>query len=369
MRHPFWLINSALILIAGAVLAFVFLSRQKLPLREDIEPDPYIKPTVTATSRVNISKIYEEDLFGTYQRELPQIQTSQNIVLPEPPQPQQPKVPEEPKPQFLDPLAITLKGVIVVLDDDQRNRAIIADNKTNQEAAYKIGDKIEDAQLIRIFNNKVLFLRSNGQQEVIYLRERDAKHDPLYATIDNWISVVAPIGPNKFRITINEFVQRVASLGQFIDMLDLTTVYRQGESVGCRIGQLAPDSLGIALGFTKGDIISSVNNKPVATTSDRFIVYQEITSLKTNDSISVMLLRNNQPITLTFTLQETTSPAGVKTNESAPAHREISKEQIQALQKKESFAPTLQEIKNKEKQLMLEKGKRPTQNVLSHLTE
>lgn len=368
MRHPFWLINSALILIAGAILAFVFLSRQKPPIREDIEPDPYVKPIVTATSRVNISKIYEDDLFGTYQREIPQIQPLQDIVLPEPPQPQQPRTPEEPKPQFLDPLSITLKGVIVVLDDDQRNRAIISDNKTNQETAYKIGDKIEDAQLIRIFNNKVLFLRSNGQQEVIYLRERDAKHDPLYATIDNWISVVAPIGTNKFRVIINEFVQRVPSLGQFIDMLDLTTVYRQGESIGCRIGQLSSDSLGTALGFAKGDIISSVNNKSVATTSDRFSVYQEITSLKTNDTVSVILLRNNQPITLTFTLQEAASPAA-KVAESTAKNSEMNKEQIQALAKKESFAPTLQEIKNKEKQLMFQKGKRPTQNVLSTITE
>ena len=89
---------------------------------------------------MNISKIYEDDLFGTYQKELPTIEEEPNITVPEPP-PSQIKVPEEPKPQFLDPLAITLKELLSLFDDDQRNRAIIADNKTNQEATYKVGDK------------------------------------------------------------------------------------------------------------------------------------------------------------------------------------------------------------------------------------
>ena len=43
----------------------------------------------------------------------------------------------------------------------------------------KTGDVIEDAQLMRIFSNKVVLVRSNGQQEVLYLREKDAKTDPI----------------------------------------------------------------------------------------------------------------------------------------------------------------------------------------------
>ena len=40
----------------------------------------------------------------------------------------------------------------------------------------------EDAQLIKIFNNKAIFLRANGQQEVLYLRPKDAQLDPTYTT-------------------------------------------------------------------------------------------------------------------------------------------------------------------------------------------
>jgi len=95
-----------------------------------------------------------------------------------------------PKPKFLDPLDITLKGIIVLVHNDSKNRAIIADNKTNKELTYKVGSAIEDAQLIRILSNKVIFLRSNGQQEVLYLREKDAELDPVYTIIDNWDGII-----------------------------------------------------------------------------------------------------------------------------------------------------------------------------------
>ena len=46
--------------------------------------------------------------------------------------------------QFLEPLAITLKG-IMYSSDEQHNRAIIADNKSEAQKLYKVGDALEDA--------------------------------------------------------------------------------------------------------------------------------------------------------------------------------------------------------------------------------
>ena len=77
--------------------------------------------------------------------------------------------------------------------------------------------------------------------------------------MDNWKEVVQSIGTDNYIINIHEFTHRVQTLGQFIDLLDLTTVYKAGKSTGCRVGQLAPQSLGTALGLVKGDIILKVN--------------------------------------------------------------------------------------------------------------
>ena len=50
-----------------------------------------------------------------------------------------------------------------------------------------------------------------------------------------------------------------------------------------------------------------------------------------------------------------------------PSPEQVVQEQRKQLEQKGTFAPTLKEIREREKANMLEKGKRPTQNVLSNL--
>lgn len=370
MRQPFWIVNSSLLLLACITAGFLYFVRPSIPAREDIEPAPYRLPSKTESSKININKIYEYDLFDTYQRELIPTESPEQIgAVPEPPQPMAVKIPEESKPQFIEPLPITLKGIIVVLTDDSKNRAILMDNRTNKEASYKVGDMVEDAQLIRIFSNKVILMRANGQQEVLYLREKDAKLDPTYATINGWEGVITQTNPNNYTINTAEFINRIQNLSQFIDTLEVTTAYRQGESVGCRITNAGSGSLGQALGLTKEDLILKINGIPVAQTQNRLTIYNQITALKTNDIIQVTLLRNNQEMTLQYVLQEVRQAKKQEIGQRKPSPEQITEQQRKQLEQKHSFAPSLQEIKDREKQNMLQKGKRPNQNVLSNSKE
>ena len=276
MKHPFWIVNSTLLLLFIFVLGFVYFSRVSLPRREYIEPEPYFKPTEKMV-QVNIKKIYENDLFGTYSKEFPTPgQPDFSVPFPEPPRDAIVPIPAAPKPQFLDPLPISLKGIIIIRSDHTKNRAILEDNKTKQEATYKVGDSIEDAQLIRIFSNKIIFLRSNGQQEVLYLREQDAKDDPMYAIIEGWEEVIRPLDATRFIVNKDTFAKRVPNLAQFIDMLRLTTAYQKGESVGTRIGQLDKNGLGTYLGLQTGDIITSINGIPTGSSEQRLTIYKSI---------------------------------------------------------------------------------------------
>ena len=235
MRQPFWVINSFLLLLAFFMAGFIYFGRPSVPERVDIQPAPYRSSARMESAKFNISKIYEDDLFDTYQKELiPTESIEQITAIPEAPAPIPIRVPEEPRPQFIEPLPISLKGIIVVLSDDNKNRAIIMDNRTNKESSYKVGDMIEDAQLIRIFSNKIILMRSNGQQEVLYLREKDAKLDPTYASANNWEGIITQTDPIHYTINTQEFIGRIQSLGQFIDTLELTTAYHEGQSAGVK---------------------------------------------------------------------------------------------------------------------------------------
>ncbi len=342
----------------------MYASRVPIPEQESIEP-VYIPPKKDRKLDINIRKIYEDDLFGTYKKELKPIQQDFTTPFPEPPPPQATAMPAISAPEFLDPLDITLKGIVVISRNDTKNRAIIADNKTKREDMYKVGDIIEDAQLIRIFRNKVVFLRSNGQQEVLYLREQDAKFDPAFAIIDGWDNVIQKVSENNYFIDPKEFVFRITNLAQFIDVLGLTGAYQKGKSIGCRVGSLGPESFGAYLGLQAGDIIVTINDIPAINTPNRLKIYNDVIALSLHKTIRVELLRNRQKKVFNYTLQELGADglegyAKKTAAQPPPVIQPLQEEQRAAiLKQKHKFAPTMKEIRARERANMFEKGKAP----------
>ncbi len=359
MRHPLWILNSNFLAVFCLAVLFIFFSWQELPEREDIE---FTVPSVSMQqkSEINIKKIYENDLFDTYEKKIVELVKEKKYImpLPEPPKVVPLKVPKKVAPKFLEPLAITLKGIMAV-SDDTKSKIIISDNNTKREAVYKIGNKVQGSRLIRIFKNKAVFIRSNGQQEVFYLNKEDAEIDPTYLAINNWEGVIKKIAPNNYSLSSSEFLKRIKNLSQFIDVLGLTTAYQKGVSVGCRIGHLDENDLGTFLGLKSSDIILTINNLSATNTKNRLDIYKKITNMSLDDIIVVRLQRNKQTYTLRYkltdfvTFKRSTSPGQPLTM------KYIEQEQRKMLEKKHSFAPTVKEIRMQERSNMLRNGRKP----------
>ena len=114
--------------------------------------------------------------------------------------------------------------------------------------------------------------------------------------------MVQKVNDSTYKVSPREFSKRIKSLAQLIDIFELTTVYQQGASVGCRIGAIQADSLAQELGFAAGDIITSIDDIPVTDAQNRFKLYKQIVDLQTNSAIKVHLLRNKQEMVLTVVL-------------------------------------------------------------------
>lgn len=357
MRHPFWIINLGLLSLVLAAFAFVYLSNAKLPKRENIEPEE-IAPRKEQKVAINIKKIYEDDLFETYTKEIPHTKSFNTTTpFPAPPAQQKIVIPALAEPEFLDPLQVTLKGIVVVGSNDSKNRAMVQDNKTLQEGTYKVGDIIQDAQLIRIFKNKIIFLRLNGQQEVLYLREQDAKIDPAYSLAHEWDMVVKKTGTTNYLINPETFTQQVKSLTECIDLLNATTAYQQGKSVGLRIGNLGKSPFGSLIGLQNGDIINSINGIPAQTTEERLAIYKNVTSLKVGNTITIKLIRKNKDVTLIYTLEDFVPIEKEKNN------NEEKQETAFLFQKKNdnikqhyALAPTVDKVKKADHHMIFQKS-------------
>lgn len=346
-------------------ITFSFFSTVPLIEREDIEVAQHeVVKKEERLQVINIKQIYENDLFGTYKKEVPPIKpVIAPSPLPEPPKPQIIPTPEQQVPKFLEPLNITLKGIVVVSTGDRKNRVIISDNKTDQESMYKIGDMVFDAQLIRIFRNKIILLRANGQQEVFYLREQDAKLDPAYSSIEEWNKVVQEIAANSYRINIQEFLARVANLAQLFSFLSCSTAYKDGQSIGIQIGAIEQKSLGAFLGLRKGDVVMSINDTPATTTSNRMAIYKELIELGDGKSFTIKIQRQKKELQLSYTLYKAAlsqDAVAMQEKKKDVLPSQMSEEQKELkLRDKYELAPTIDEIRKRERQHMLEKGRGP----------
>jgi len=357
MRHPFWLVNTVLLFLFFATLGFIFFFQPKRPRFYDFEPEQ-VQPVKPVTPKIDVNKIITNDLFGTYSPPLPTPKEPDLVKpIPKPPVPKPIRVPVKTAPKFLEPLQIKLNGIIIG-GEESKNIAIIEDTKTKQSKNYKMGDKVVDAQLIRILKNKIILVRSNGQQETVYISEHEAKKEQELISTVTWETTIKKNENGTYSVDPQQFVKRVGNLGNFIDMLHLTSVYHKGKSVGCRIGKSDPNSLAFALGLQNGDIITTINNIPITDTDNRFEVYNTIIKMDMGDKITVKIVRKNFSLSQEYILesldQETIKPAKGEFYQAQPkSPEEIEAEKRKLFEQKHQLAPTIQEYKTNEKQAML----------------
>lgn len=308
MKQPVWFLNSSLLIFFFMSQLLLFMLQKAIPRRISISPGRIEVEKEQNIVPVDILKIYEQDLFGTYQPPILSVEFVVDATVPPIPIPPKfiiPDVPVEKSPTFFAPLDVVLKGVIFVKDDPASCIAIVQLKKTKEEHNYQVGDLVEDAQILKILSNRIIIIRSNGQQETLYLREEDAVCDFNTEVKSEPKMIVEDSSDNKYIVNIDEFIKRVHNLGDFINLLDLTTVYKQGKSFGCRIGRIDKDSLASLLGFKTEDIIIKIDNYDIDDLVNRMQVYDHIVQKNAGEMIEVIVLRNDESLTLRYALIDT----------------------------------------------------------------
>ncbi len=370
MRHPLWLVDSTCLAFFLVAMGFAFFARQNPQKRISLETKNIPVAVAQPLQSLDISQIYENDLFNTYHRTAPPlVETDYTTPLPTPPTQTVVTVPTETPQPFIAPLEIKLKGIILV-DDHSENTAIIADAKTDNQNNYSVGDVIEDARIVRILQDRVILVRSNGQQETLYINAKDSETDPaLTEERNHWTNVVKKLQETNYYLDPETFVYIVRNVAQFIDILDLTTVYKKGQSIGCRVGAITKNSLGAALGLEQNDIITHINGIEIASTETRIEAYQSLAHKTFGDTVPVIILKNGFKKTYSYTLHDLKDPLDesledLKKINSAtgaqqgPSENTLQQEKINLLKEKYKFAQTAQDIKIAEKRIMLQKGGR-----------
>jgi len=304
MKQPLWLLNSSLLLLFLCAWIAALLLEESPVKPASIQPQSEPVASDQETPKVSIARIYENDVFGTYvpQPEPDVTKPEAPQQPPQPPQPQPAPSTSQSEPSFLAPLEVTLKGVIFT-NEEAKTRAIIADNTTQEEALYQVGDPIKDADIVHIGKQKVILVRSNGQQETLFITEQHAQKDPGHPkNSTTWSNVVEQTNQESYTVHLDQFLQAVPHLAHFLDALDMTTAFENGQAVGARIGNIGNDSLGTALGLQSGDIITHIDGTETNTTHNRVNIYQNIINKGAEDTITATIQRGTTSVKRTYML-------------------------------------------------------------------
>lgn len=369
MKQPLWAINSSLLflsILGQLILVFLHTS---VPRRASIEPDIITRIEKNINASVDVANIYgANDLFATFTLPTSPAHEVEPAIpaIPDTPALIPLSIPVETPRVFIAPLPVTLKGVIYAHDQPSQSVAIVQFQNSKEEMNYRVGELINDAQILKIYQNRIIVVRSNGQQEILYLRENEAAKDFNLQSAKNIATLQIPLKTNLYHIPVDQLTENVKTLGQFIDLLDLTTAYKKGKSIGCRVGKAEKDSLASKLGLMRDDIIEQVDGLPITDIASRVLAFDHIITKNIGDIITVHVQRSNNPVILKYILsknmQDATSEikssdakqAKTITQPNAETLYTIEQEKKQMLERKIKLAPTMHQLEAEERKKMFQ---------------
>lgn len=297
MKKPFWLLNLILLAVLIVSIVFAFWTRVQVP-----SPTPAKKPaenSVHAKRSESIENLLKNDPFGTVSGEhvieKPVKQTLPKLPLP--PRKIIVNIPPISKPKLIDPLAIKITGIAYFGDID-KDTIFIQNNRTKNESSYKTGDQVEDAQVIRILKNKAVMLRSNGQQEVLYLNKSEQETDAPSRNIP----LGKKTGAYDFEINIENFAKEIKDLNKLIFELDAKNAIKDNAVAGIRIGNAGESRIAKEIGLEPKDIITEINSISVADAEGRVAAFDSVFKLEAGSKFSVNLIRGGRNISLNYKL-------------------------------------------------------------------
>jgi type II secretion system protein C len=284
------IINIILLLIIGyIVFGFVFGGgRGRSVIIEPVSTteEESSNPIEEIGSADNPDIIIERNIFGSSGQD----STNQNPV-------------KETKENPISILKTQLHLLATVAGDEDVACAVIENVKTKVQDLYRIGDLIEGTQIESIDRNKIILL-SDGQREVLNLyvaggtsEKTEPVSKPVVAQKPDASDVVNIISPTKLEINKKAFLARVGGMEAILKKVKVVPYLENGKEKGVQIKGLEDFSMARYVGFENGDIIQEING---STVTNRRKAFQILRKVRSQSSIDIQLLRNQEQKKLSF---------------------------------------------------------------------
>jgi type II secretion system protein C len=198
-------------------------------------------------------------------------------------------------------LNVRLLGTIVA-EPAEFSSALIAWEGESKTAGYGIGDKLaEDAEIIAIEPKRVTVRRGDGNVEYITMDDKGGERPAPAAgekPAEGGEEGVSSAGEGKYEVDrglIDKYTQDIEALSKMARAIPHRGP--DGETDGYRLSGIRRNSLASQLGIKNGDVIHSVNGRPLTSMQEAMSAYQE---LQTGSSFTFEITRRGQKQTLEY---------------------------------------------------------------------
>lgn len=205
----------------------------------------------------------------------------------------------------LDSTSLKLVLIGTFKGNNETSAAIIEDTSTrpNTTGLYRIGDTIQNAEIISIERRKVA-LRVGNKNEVLSMDDdkpttstTKTAAQTTSETTETSSAVIVRNVPIK-RSLINE---SLGDLNELLSQASIKAHSTDGEPDGLSITGIKAGSIYRRMGLRNGDIITGVNDEPIKTTEDIIGMYND---LKSSSEVSLQITRRGRARSFNYSISD-----------------------------------------------------------------
>jgi len=232
-----------------------------------------------------------------------------------PPTPEPPPAPEAPAP----PLQLRLVGTVAGAD---ATRFAVLESTGNPpgQAVYQVGDMVQQAAIVDIRPDCVVFDRGGGRRESLCFQQDTGTAPPQQSAApapgtrpgaaapvpppaparDPGSTGIVRVDPGTWRVSREVILENFANVGSLSSQATVTPYFVQGQQQGFRLSRMRAGGVLQQIGLLEGDVLQKVNGLDIHTPQEALQAYQQ---LQTEATVRINILRNNRPTTLTYELR------------------------------------------------------------------
>jgi general secretion pathway protein C len=270
-----WIINVSLSVVLGYQLVYLFLTWQVSFPTTAVSHSPPTAPPA-ALKLIDISPITTAHLFGT----MPAVVESSVINTPE------------------TKLNLKLRG-IYYSSDPQKSFAVIAETEGKHQL-YRQGATVSSQVTLQEIHPKAVILNRNGRYETLKLTRSD---NSSQATVQTATTNKTAVDENRTPgQLLNTYQQQLRENPQkLLSLVRLEPVEREGKFGGFRLSPGRDTTLFTRFNLKTGDVLVAVNGIDLDSPLKGLSLIEQ---LGQTNQLNLAILRNGQPVSLSFSVDK-----------------------------------------------------------------